>query len=186
MGPLYGEIEIDAPREVIFECLLDIATRPEIFGDSISDFRLLRLDTRGVGAGARFRFRRRSVWVDTTITAVDPPRRISERGGTGRLNRNTTGTEWEIAESVNGVSLVRLTYWVEPHGVYRHFHRLTGGSRWYGRQLRHAVRRLRDIVEAGRMEPARIRVADFAPTRSQRRTIRRNHHLVRESTSPWA
>ena len=33
---------------------------------------------------------------------------------------------------------------------------------------------------------ARIRVADFAPTRSQRRTIRRNQHLVRESTSPWA
>lgn len=159
MGPLYAEIEIDSPREVIFEYLLDIATRPKIFGDSISDFRLLRLDTRGVGAGARFRFKRRSAWVDTTITAVDPPRRISERGGTGRLNRNTTGTEWEIAESANGVSLVRLTYWVEPHGVYRHFHRLTGGSRWYGRQLRHAVRRLRDMVEADQMEAARIRVA---------------------------
>ncbi len=33
---------------------------------------------------------------------------------------------------------------------------------------------------------ARIRVADFKPTRSQRRTIRRNSHLKRESTSPWA
>jgi len=33
---------------------------------------------------------------------------------------------------------------------------------------------------------ARIRVDDFVPTKSQRRTIRRNSHLVRESTSPWA
>jgi len=159
MGPLYAEIEIDAPREVIYEYLLDIATRPKIFGNSISEFRLLRLDTRGLGAGARFRFKRRSAWVDTTIFAVDPPRRISERGATGRLNRNITGTEWEITEATNGVSVVRLTYWVDPHGFYRHFHRLTGGSRWYGRQLRHAVRRLRDMVEAERMESDDITVA---------------------------
>ena len=159
MGPLFAEIDIDAPREVIYEYLLDIATRPKIYGDSISDFRLLRLETRGIGAGARYRFKRRSAWVDTTITAVDPPRRISERGGTGRLNRNRCGTEWEIAESANQVSRVRLSYWVEPHGVYRHFHRLTGGSRWYGRQLRHALRRLRDMVEADQMEADRIRVA---------------------------
>lgn len=33
---------------------------------------------------------------------------------------------------------------------------------------------------------ARIRVADFEPSRSQRRTIRRNSHLRREATSPWA
>ncbi len=144
---------------MIYDYLLDIATRPKIFGNSISGFRLLRLDTRGVGAGARFQFRRRSAWVDTTITAVDPPRRISERGGTGRLNRNRTGTEWEIAEATNGVSLVRLSYWVDPHGFYRHFHRLTGGSRWYGRQMRKAVRRLRDMVEAEQMESDRITVA---------------------------
>ncbi len=33
---------------------------------------------------------------------------------------------------------------------------------------------------------ARIRVADFKPTRSQRRTKNRNSHLVRNATSPWA
>ncbi len=33
---------------------------------------------------------------------------------------------------------------------------------------------------------ARIRVADFAPNRSQRRTLRRNSDLRREATSPWA
>ena len=33
---------------------------------------------------------------------------------------------------------------------------------------------------------ARIRVADFTPSRSQRRTVKRNAHLRREATSPWA
>lgn len=33
---------------------------------------------------------------------------------------------------------------------------------------------------------ARIRVADFKPSRSQRRTIARNRQLRREATSPWA
>ena len=33
---------------------------------------------------------------------------------------------------------------------------------------------------------ARIRVADFKPSRSQRKTIRRNDSLRREATSPWA
>lgn len=33
---------------------------------------------------------------------------------------------------------------------------------------------------------ARIRVADFRPSRSQRKTLRRNSGLRREATSPWA
>lgn len=33
---------------------------------------------------------------------------------------------------------------------------------------------------------ARIRVADFTPNKSQRRALRRNRHLRRDATSPWA
>ena len=33
---------------------------------------------------------------------------------------------------------------------------------------------------------ARIRVADFTPSKSQRRAIRRNKHLTRDAISPWA
>lgn len=159
MGPVYAETEIDAPREMIYEYLLDINTRPVLFEDAIKDFRLLRLDTRGVGAGARFRFRRHSAWNDTTITAAEAPRRISERGATGRLNRNKTGFEWEIGEDASGVSVVRLSYWIEPYGIYRYFQRLTGGSRWYTRQMRRAVRRLRELTEAERTATEQTRVA---------------------------
>jgi len=33
---------------------------------------------------------------------------------------------------------------------------------------------------------ARIRVADFEPTRSQKRALKKNSHLKRRATSPWA
>ena len=33
---------------------------------------------------------------------------------------------------------------------------------------------------------ARIRVADFQPTRSQRRILKKNDHLTREASTPWA
>ncbi len=33
---------------------------------------------------------------------------------------------------------------------------------------------------------ARIRVADFEPSRSQKRTLKRNANMTREATSPWA
>jgi len=33
---------------------------------------------------------------------------------------------------------------------------------------------------------ARIRVADFKPTKSQKRVLKKNRHLIREGSSPWA
>lgn len=159
MGPVYAEIEIDAPREKICDYLMDIATRPMLFGDAITDFRLLRLESEGVGAGARLRFRRRSAWIDTTITALDRPRRISERGAGGHFNRDLNGFEWEIAEAASGVSTVRLSYWTEPKGLAKLTDRLTGGAGWYRRQLRNALDQLREKIESDQTESDPIPVA---------------------------
>lgn len=148
MGPVYAEIEIDAPREKIFDYLMEIVTRPILFGDTIEEFRLLRLESEGVGAGARFRFKRRSAWIDTTIDSAERPRRISERGAGGHFNRGLNGFEWEIAESAGGVSVVRLSYWTEPKGLSKVTDRITGGAGWYRRQLKHALDRLRDRIES--------------------------------------
>jgi len=159
MGPVYAEIEIDAPREQIFEYLMDMATRPDLYGDSISDFRLLRLESRGIGAGARFRFKHKKAWADSAITSTDFPRRISERGATGRLNRTATGTEWEIAEAPGGVSTVRVSYWTEPTGMAKMFDRLKGGAGWYGRLMKRVASELRARVEAEKTSAVPVGVA---------------------------
>jgi hypothetical protein len=159
MGPVYAEIDIDAPREKICDYLLDIATRPVLFDGAIEDFRLLRLESTGVGAGARFRFKRRSAWIDTTITAVDYPRRLSERGFGGRFNRNANGMEWELAEGPGGISTVRLSYWTQPKGFSKLTDRMTGGAGWYRRRLRDALGALRDRIEADQTSSDPIEVA---------------------------
>lgn len=40
--------------------------------------------------------------------------------------------------------------------------------------------------DCARCLSARIRVSDFRPSRSQRRVLRRNRHLAREGSAPWA
>ena len=159
MGPVYAEAEIDAPREEIFEYLLDYLTRPVLFGDSASDFRMLQLDPRGVGAGARFRFRRRSAWVSLAITGAERPSRVSERGSTGRGNQTPAGMEWEITETEGGPSRVKVFYWTEPSGLAAVPDRLTGGAGWYGRLLKRVLAHLREEIEGGREEAAALSVA---------------------------
>ncbi|MDQ2622611.1 MAG: hypothetical protein M3Y45_06180 [Actinomycetota bacterium] len=148
MGPVFTEINIDAPREKIHDYLMDFATRKELYGDSIGDFRLLRLNSRGVGAGARFQFSRRDAWADSSIISADAGR-ISERGVGGSYNKTVTGTEWEFAENPNGVTTVRISYWTEPTGFAKVFDRFTGGAGWHSRRLKRAGARLRDLMEAG-------------------------------------
>ena len=159
MGPVYCEIDIDAPREEIFDYLLDFDSRPSLYGDTIKNFRLLRLDSHGVGAGARWQFTRKDAWADSVITAAEPSTRISERGVTGRYNRTRTGTEWELAENSSGVTRVRISYWTEPSGMAKAFDRLTGGAGWHKRRLARAGARLREAVESGREETVEVPVA---------------------------
>lgn len=159
MGPVFAEVDIDAPREEIFEYLLDFETRPFLFADAVEDFRLLRLDPKGVGAGARWRFKRKDVWADSSITAAESPRRISERGVTGSYNRTSTGTEWELEETPGGVTRVRISYWTAPTGMARAFDRLTGGAGWHRRRLEKAGQRLREALESGREERVDVPVA---------------------------
>jgi hypothetical protein len=159
MGPVFTELDIDAPREEIFDYLMDFNTRPFLYGDTVEDFRLLRIDPRGVGAGARWRFKRKSAWADSSIVAAEEPARISERGVCGRYNNTPNGTEWELEETGTGVTRVRISYWTEPTGMSKYFDRLTGGYGWHRRRLDRAGRRLREAVESGRTERAQVSVA---------------------------
>ena len=116
MGPIHAETEIDVPRERVFESLADLAARPSFTDHFLTDFHLTRIDSSGVGAGARFRVKAplRKAWMDTAIVEQDEPFRIVEHGQGGRVNRIRTNTVWELTEGPGSLTAVTLTHWTEP------------------------------------------------------------------------
>jgi uncharacterized protein YndB with AHSA1/START domain len=166
MGPVSAEVEIDVPRPRVFAALTDLALRPAFTDHFISDFHLTRIESGGVGAGARFRFavRPRAVWMDTTIVEVEEPHRILEHGRGGRGNRIPSTTLWELTEGPGSLTKVRVSYWTEPaNPVDRGLELLSAASIPYQRHWREALRRLRDLLEAGRLGESRAAVAGGNP-----------------------
>jgi uncharacterized protein YndB with AHSA1/START domain len=162
MGPINAEIEIDVPRQRVFAFLADLAVRPLFTDHFLSSFHLTRIESSGIGAGARFRVEAplRSVWMDTVIVELDEPFRIVERGQGGRVNRIRTNTAWELKEGPGSLTAVRLSHWTEPaNPIDRGLEILSGGSIWQQRSWRQALKRLRDGLESGDWEGERIAVA---------------------------
>jgi uncharacterized protein YndB with AHSA1/START domain len=161
MGPISAEIEIDVPREQVFGFLSDLGNRPSFTDHFLSDFHLTRLESSGVGAGARFRVEQplRSVWMDTTISELEAPYLIRERGSGGRVNRIRTHTAWELTEGPGSLTTVRVAHWTEPGPVDRGLELASGASFWQQRGWREAMRRLRDLLESETPRPARLAVA---------------------------
>ncbi len=161
MGPISAEIEIDVPRERVFELLGDLSARPAFTDHFLSGFHLTRLDSSGVGAGARFRVEQplRSVWMDTTVAELQPSHLIVEHGQGGRVNRIRTRTVWELTEGPGSLTTVRLAHWTEPGAVDRALELASGASFWQQRRWREALRRLRDLLESDSPRPARLAVA---------------------------
>jgi len=113
MGPVSAEIEIDVPRERVFETIADLARRPSFTDHFLSGFHLTRIESRGIGAGARFRVASplRKVWMDTAIVELEQPHKLTERGRGGRANRIPATTVWELLDGPGGVGLnVRVTF----------------------------------------------------------------------------
>jgi uncharacterized protein YndB with AHSA1/START domain len=161
MGPIRAETEIDLPRERVFETIGDLALRPAFTDHFLSDFRLTRIESTGVGAGARFRVEAplRSVWMDTTIVELGAPFRIVERGRGGRLNRIANHTVWELTAGPGPLTTVAMSHWTEPNPVDRGLELLSAASVWQERGWREALKRLRDGLESGDLGARRIGVA---------------------------
>ncbi len=161
MGPIRAETEIDVPRERVFEAIGDLSLRPAFTDHVLSDFHLTRIESTGVGAGARFRVQAplRKVWMDTTIVELDAPFRIVERGQGGRLNRIPNHTVWELTAGPGSLTSVRFSHWTEPNQVDRGLELLSAGSVWQERSWREALKRLRDGLESGVWDGNRIAVA---------------------------
>jgi uncharacterized protein YndB with AHSA1/START domain len=166
MGPVSAEIEIDAPRERVFAAIADLARRPSFADHFLTGFHLTRIESSGVGAGARFRSgsRRRSVWMDTAIVEVEPPHKLVERGCGGRSNRIPSTTVWELTEGGGSLTRVRVSFWTEPSNpLDGALEALSGSAGSAQRGWREALRRLRDQLESGEAAPAPISVAGGNP-----------------------
>ena len=84
---------VDAPREQVFGYLSDIANHAEFTDHYLHDFRLERLQSRGIGASASYRldFPLGRQWGDAVITGLESPHRVvlegAHRAASGALGR---------------------------------------------------------------------------------------------------
>ena len=162
MGPVSAKTEIDVPRRHVFDAIADLSLRPAFTDHFLTDFRLTRIESSGVGAGARFRIavRPRRVWMDTVVVEAEEPHRVLERGRGGRGNRIPSTTLWELTEGPGTLTTVRVSYWTEPSNpVDRGLEMLSGASGPYERRWREALHRLRDLLESGRLDEHRLALA---------------------------
>jgi len=149
MGPVRAEVELDASRERAFGFVRDLANRPAFTDHFIDEFRLLRSETTGVGAGARFRLVPAGIWMDTSIVGEEHPHTILERGHGGRGNRTPVTTAWELVTGPGSLTTVRVRFWTAPaHSTDRVRELLGASSARCSRGWATALQRLRELLES--------------------------------------
>jgi hypothetical protein len=151
VDPVTASITIGRPREEVFDYLADVANHPEFSDHYLKDFRLLRVDSYGRGAGARFlRDRRfRPLWEDMTFAEVERPTRIVAFGRGGKFNRIKTTTIWTLDDAGSGDS-TRVEVMTEsepPLPTDKLMETVTGYRGSTKRNLRKALSRLQSILE---------------------------------------
>jgi len=153
---------IAAPRERVFEYLADIANHAEFSDHYLTHWHLLREDSRGAGAGARFRIRaplNRFAWGDMTIAESSPPHRIVMKGRSGKYNRVRMLGIYTLDPGPAGTTRVQYTFETDRPLPSDRLREALGGRAWMRWQLARAMRRLRAILEEDAHRGARPTVA---------------------------
>ena len=148
MRPFSASVTIDAPRERVFDYLADIANHREFSDHYLKDFRLERLESRGVGAAAQFRIAfGSSLWGEIVITELERPYRIVLEGQTGRIGRVKTRAVYTLTDYAQGMT--RLEYEASSTAATRvdDLRAVLGGRAWLKHQTRRALRRLAARLE---------------------------------------
>jgi uncharacterized protein YndB with AHSA1/START domain len=160
--PITVSIVIDAPREQVFDYLADLANHSEFTDHYLVDWHLTRMDSVGLGAGARFRVKAphsRFAWADVTFIDVERPHRIVEAGRAGKDNRVRSLGQYELSPAAAGTTRVRFTFETEPGTLADRIMESFGQSGWLKRKNARAMRRLRSILERGEDRGQRVTVA---------------------------
>jgi uncharacterized protein YndB with AHSA1/START domain len=162
VDPFTVSTTIAASREQVFEYLADIANHAEFTDHYLVDWHLLREDSYGTGAGARFRVKaplQRFAWADLTLADVQPPFKIVERGRGGKYNRVRMLGTYTLSPGASGTTKVDYTLETDPVMPSDRLFEVLGGRAWTRRQAAKALRRLRSILEEGRDRGRRATVA---------------------------
>jgi uncharacterized protein YndB with AHSA1/START domain len=161
VNPLTVSIIVARPREDVFEYLVDIANHPEFTDHFLVDWHLTRLESRGTGAGARFRFktrRNRFGWGDVTLVRADPPWRLVAAGRGGKFNRVRSLITYELSQAPGTMTRVEMTMETEPALASDRIAEV-GQRRWLRRANTKALKRLRAVLEDGERRGRRATVA---------------------------
>jgi uncharacterized protein YndB with AHSA1/START domain len=162
MDPVTVSIVVSAPPEQVFDYLQDIANHSEFTDHFLVEWHLTRVDSVGLGAGARFRVRAplvRFSWADATFVEVERPQRIVEAGHTGKFNRIRTLGVYELQPAPLGATRVTLTLLTAPATLSDRIIESLGARAWTRRKSARAMRRLRGILEQGEGRGRRVTVA---------------------------
>jgi len=149
VDPVTVSVAIARPREEVFDYLADLANHAEFTDHYLVDWHLTREDSRGLGAGARFRVKApgRFNWGEVTFVEVEAPYRIAEAGTGGKYNRIRSHGEYRLTSLSAGVTQVAFTLETEPANLADRLLESLGARWWLARQNRRALRRLRGILE---------------------------------------
>jgi len=162
MDPVSVSIVVSATPEQVFDYLDDIANHSEFTDHYLVDWHLTRIDSVGVGAGARFRVKapgNRYSWADATIVEAERPHRIVERGRTGKDNRIRTLGVYELEPVAGGATRVSFTLQTLPATRSDRLMEALGARSFNRRKGMRAMRRLRGILEGEADRRRRVTVA---------------------------
>jgi uncharacterized protein YndB with AHSA1/START domain len=143
-------ITIDAPRERAFDYLADVANHDAFSDHYLKDFRLERLDSRGIGAAASFKIAfGSSLWGETVITELERPHRVVLEGQNGRRGRVKTRAVYTLTPY--GQDMTQVEYELSSTAATRadELRAALGGRAWLKLQSRRALRRLARVLEEG-------------------------------------
>jgi uncharacterized protein YndB with AHSA1/START domain len=162
VDPVTVQITISRPREQVFAYLEDIANHAEFTDHYLVDWHLTRENSRGKGAGARYRIKapgNRFGWGDSTFAEVDAPFRIVERGRMGKNNRIRSLGVYTLTPGPGNSTKVELSIETEPAKPSDRLMESLGARGWLKRKNTKALRRLLAILEEGRQRGERVTVA---------------------------
>ena len=165
MQPCTISQKIDRPMEVVFDYLSDLANYSEFTDHFLTDWRMTREETYGLGAGGRFHedlpFDRFG-WGDMAVVQFEQPSLIVLAGRSGKYNRIRTLTAFQLSDAGEGATNLDLT--IETHPVYPSDKLLEafGQNRARKRGWKKSLRRLAAGLEHGKRLGAPATIAGGA------------------------